>query len=239
MSLLEVTPFTVATLSVGGGGASPPAPSGISLVGYSTYDIVAGTFDVTIHADALEDDIAIVHVGGRSGTNTWTPPAGYSGQQIFTYDEGGNTRHAAWWRRLGAGEATTTESWTTSNISRENLLGISFWRGCVASGDPQDQTHTKNSEYDSTPICPAITTQTDNAMVLYLLAQRYSGTAPTEDTAYPAATTGVYKQWFNPSTLGLAYVEQETAGVVAANAWGDWAGEANLAIVASIALKAA
>lgn len=233
----DVHLLTVGDLGEGGGGTPPGGGAGITVEGSVTVDIGASPFNVTLPADVQENDILYAFAGGRSGA-TFGPPATYAGQDIYTYDEGGNTRIDGWWRRAGAGEGGTTEQWTSSNISRQNLFGLVVLRGCIETGDPQDVPHVKSSGYVDTPACPAGATLTANSCVVWMYGQRYNGTAPTEDTGYPATTDeGLFRQWFSSSILGCAYKVIESAGAYPGDLWGQWAGENNLAIATAVIFK--
>ena len=237
-TLLETHLLTVAGIGSGDGGTPPGGGAGITVEGFTVVDILASPFNVTLPAEVEEDDIIYAFAGGRSGA-TFGPPATYAGQDIYSYDEGGNTKIDGWWRRAGAGEGGSTEQWTSSNISRQNQFGLIVIRGCTDTGDPQDVPHIKVSAYSDTPSCPAGATLTAGSIVVWMYGQRYSGTAPVEDTGYPAVgdAQGVFRRWINPSVLGCAYKVIPDAGAWVGDLWGAWAGEANLHIETAVIFK--
>jgi len=240
MSLLEITPFTVATLDVGGDGAGGGGPSeGFQVVGYNVQEPAAGgNFQFLIPEDTEEDDQIWVFSGGRTGADLTGAVTNYT--QAFYYDEGGNCRTQGYYRYAGAAEGGTTETWTKNNL-RESVHCMLVVRGGVTSGDPLDVAIVKQSDYLAVMNFLPVTTVTNGCFLIGWYGKRWNGAFFLEDYDYPPGRTGILRR-FEPmgeSIGGLAVHQGGDAGLQAGVSWPTLpAGETNLGIQITIALKA-
>lgn len=119
------------------------------------------------------DIILAIFTSNTVHDSSGTPPTGWT--KIAEVDENSDSSTSVFWKRASSEGATT---WTNIFATTETGLWATVaYRGCVASGDPQDATATTETSTSGTAKdTPSITTVTANAMVIGII-----GTDPPDN----------------------------------------------------------
>jgi hypothetical protein len=149
-------------------------------------------------------------------TKTFTPPSGVT--QKYQTAPTGYGRLYIGYRVLHSGDSTF--SWTASSVtSSTTIWGVSVFHGVdtnnpwdADSGTPQTFTNAIN------PNPPAVTTQTDGAVVYPLFGKRNDYTSITPPSGYTSVGSGSSTAG-NDASAGTAYKVIATAGYEDPGAW--------------------
>ena len=161
-------------------------------------------------------DFAIFWWYTYADTKTFTPPSGVT--QKYQTAPTGYGRLYIGYRVLQSGDSTF--SWTASSVtSSTTIWGVSVFHGVdtnnpwdADSGTPQIFTNAIN------PNPPAVTTQTDGAVVYPLFGKRNDYTSITPPSGYTSAGSGSSTAG-NDASAGTAYKVIATAGYEDPGAW--------------------
>jgi hypothetical protein len=110
-----------------------------------------------------DGDILLYFMVTDSNHNTTgTPPTGWT--KISEVDSGTDTSMSAFWKRRSGAEAETwTDIFDVAESGRAIMLG---YRGCIASGDPQDVAAITGTESGTAWDTGSITPVTDSCMLV-------------------------------------------------------------------------
>lgn len=167
-------------------------------------------------ASAAEDDVFIALSSIDSVDGAWTDPAGWTEVAQFANDFNLVEHQISY---IARGVSAPGLSWSYSGTAAPIRTTIYAFRG-VDTTTPLDVTWVKASHYqqltdDPTGANPAITTNTDNSMILLLHTTRFSaGGTPGAPSGYSLSSTGHGSQpQQNAAYKVLATAGTETPGV--------------------------
>lgn len=123
----------------------------------------AATITTSEPAGSADDDIFLLFLVTDSNHNSsGTPPTGWT--KIVETDSGTDASMSSFWgRRSGSMSHTWTSIFDATESGRWVMLS---YRGCFASGDPQDVTAVAGTDSGTSWDTAAIVPTTDNCMVV-------------------------------------------------------------------------
>jgi hypothetical protein len=142
--------------SIGGGAAS-----GITIVDVGAFTSGTTAISPPLPSGTAENDILVLFLETFNEAITvsgWTEAA--DSPVINTSVQ--PTRLTIFWKRAGASESAPTTS-DSGDHQAGQILGV---RGCLASGDPWDDTTSGTQLFGLTVTVPGITTTVANALVI-------------------------------------------------------------------------
>jgi len=175
-----------------------------------------GSVTLTFPVDVQQDDVVYV-CSGIDGTVS-PSTSGYT--EITTITSGGH-RVGVWRKIMGA---TPDDSVTISGTGQpqDAHTAVALILRGVEVTQPEDATSTTASGSSTDPNNPAITTNTNTALVLAFASSRVNDTAITAPSGYNNQTNIAVSDT-NPSTTAVATKEISPAGVEDPASWTDWA----------------
>lgn len=127
------------------------------------FSVSTGPF-VAAPAGIQSNDILIsIWVSDTVHDSTGTPPTGWT--KIIEHDNGTDSSTSVFWKRSDGTETSINfaDIFAATESGREIMLA---YRGCFATGDPQDATAVSGAESSTPWDTPSITTVTDDALVI-------------------------------------------------------------------------
>lgn len=196
-----------------------------TFVAVGTFTAAAGAITPPIPAGAADGDLCILAVETANQAITvsgWTEVPS-SPQGTGTAGAAGGVRITAFYKFFTTGMGNPT----TSDSGDHQAGAITVWRG-VDTTTPIEASAGTNGAATNTPTLPSLTTLTDDALVVYLLAgDRDIGTSETQlrnaewtssslDTGFATEVDDEFTATNSGGGVSVAHGTMVTAGVVSA-----------------------
>ncbi|TSC65652.1 MAG: Uncharacterized protein CEO21_363 [Microgenomates group bacterium Gr01-1014_80] len=202
-------------------GAPTPTPTlvpGIQFIGTVSNtgkDTTSSFF--SLPAGWQPGDVAVFWWYTYTDTKTITPPAALTQKQQAS--SAGFGRIYIGYRVLQSGD--TTFAWTASSATNSTVIwGASVFSGVNATGDPFEATSGAPVTFTDTlsPNPPAVTTLSNNAVILPVFGKRDDYTTINPPTNYTTAGSNSSTAG-SDSSAGAAYFQKVTPGSEDPGAW--------------------